>query len=147
MACDVVPERGRWQGQDARRVVVTAAAPVVVVVDDDDSLRDAMARLLTAAGFESDSYDSAESLLAVGLRPDAACVVSDLKLPGMTGLELLASLEAQGSSVPVVLITAHDSAGMADVVRRQGAAAYMAKPFRGTALLGVIRSLLADRHT
>lgn len=121
---------------------MTAAAPVVIVVDDDDSLRDAMTRLLNAAGFEPVAYASAESFLAAGLRPDAACVVSDLRLPGMTGLDLVADLAARGASVPVVLITAHDSVGMADLVRQRGAAAYIAKPFRGTALLQVIRSLL-----
>jgi len=115
---------------------------VVIVVDDDDSLRDAMTRLLNAAGFEPVAYESAESLLDAGLRPDAACVVSDLRLPGMTGLDLVADLAARGALVPVVLITAHDSAGMADFVRQRGAAAYIAKPFRGTALLEVIRSLL-----
>ena len=120
---------------------MTPGGPVVIVVDDDDSLRDAMQRLLDAAGFQPEVHESAESLLATGVRADAACVVTDLKLPGRTGLELLADLMARGSSVPVVLITAHDSPGMADLVRQHGAAAYIAKPFRGTALLQVIRSL------
>ena len=121
---------------------VTPAGPVVVVVDDDDSLRDAMTRLLDAAGYQPDAYESAESLLAAGLRLDAACVVTDLKLPGMTGLDLVEALEARGACVPVVLITAHDSPGMADVARQRGAAGYIAKPFRGTLLLQTIRTVL-----
>jgi two-component system response regulator FixJ len=115
---------------------------LVVVVDDDDGLRDALTRLLDAAGFRAEGYVSAEALLAAGLRDDAACLVTDLKLPGMTGLELVADLDARGVRVPVVLITAHDGPGMAESVRRLGASRYIAKPFRGTALLQVIRSLV-----
>jgi two-component system response regulator FixJ len=115
---------------------------VVVVVDDDDSLRVALERLLDAAGFRPQGYVSAEALLTTGVPIDAACVVTDLKLPGMSGLELLDAIKSGGALVPVVLITAHDAAGMLDAARQRGAAAYIAKPFLGTTLLRVIRSLL-----
>jgi FixJ family two-component response regulator len=135
-------ERGEGGPNQAPGSAVTGTGPVVVVVDDDDSLRGALERLLDAAGFRPETYVSAEALLSAGLRQDAACVVTDLKLPGMSGLELLDALKSRGADVPVVLITAHDAAGMAEAVRRRGAAAYIAKPFPGTALLRVIRSLL-----
>ena len=117
-------------------------SPVVIVVDDDDSLRDALRRLLDAAGFSPMAYASGEALLADGLCPAAACVVTDLKLPGMSGLDLLARLKALPAPVPVVLMTAHDDPATREDVLQHGASAYIAKPFRGTALLQVIRSVL-----
>lgn len=117
-------------------------SPVVIVVDDDDSLRDAMRRLLDAAGFSPVAYPSGEALMADGLRPEAACVVTDLKLPGMSGLDLLARLKVLRAPLPVVLITAHDDPATREDVLQHGAAAYIAKPFRGTALLQVIKSVL-----
>ena len=114
---------------------------VVLVVEDDDSMREAMGRLLNAAGFEAVAYGSAEALLATGGGAGAVCVVSDFKLPAMSGLELLSELVARGSWPPVILVTAHDSPQLRDEARRRGAAAYLAKPFAGSALLAAIRSV------
>jgi FixJ family two-component response regulator len=111
----------------------------VLLAEDDESLRQAVERLLSAAGIESAAYSTAEALLAGGAGATAACVVSDLRLPGMTGLELLAELRARGCGEPLILITAYDAPGVrADAVRR-GVAAYLVKPFRGTALLEAIQ--------
>ncbi|BCS33119.2 hypothetical protein TBR22_A23460 [Luteitalea sp. TBR-22] len=117
-------------------------SPVVIVVDDDDSLRDAMRRLLEAAGFTPMAYPCGEALIAEGVTPEAACVVTDLKLPGMTGLDLLARLKTLRPGLPVVLITAHDDPATREHALQHGASAYIAKPFRGTALLQVITSVL-----
>jgi two-component system response regulator FixJ len=122
---------------------VTPPGPVIVVVDDDDSLREALERLLDAAGFRPEVYGTAEALLGAGVHVDAACIVSDLKLPGMTGLDLLDGLRARGCSVPIVLITAHDAKGTGESALQRGVAAYIAKPFRGTSLLEVVRSVIA----
>ena len=73
----------------------------VLVVEDDESMREALERLLGVAGFEPVAYASAEALLAAGLAEDAACVVSDLRLPAMSGLELLAALRARGWRAPL----------------------------------------------
>ena len=79
-------------------------------------------------------------MLADGVSADAAaCVVSDLKLPGMSGLELLSELRARGAGSPVILITAHDSPALRAEAARLGAAAYLAKPFLGSELLTAIR--------
>ena len=110
----------------------------ILVVEDDKSLRDALERLLDAAGFEAGSYGSAEALLANGGAADAACVVSDLKLPARSGLELLDEMRARGWRPPLILITAHDAPGLRGEAERHGVAAYLAKPFRGTALLDAI---------
>ncbi|HEX6851397.1 MAG TPA: response regulator [Candidatus Polarisedimenticolaceae bacterium] len=112
----------------------------VLVVDDDDSVREAVERLLAAAGFESAAFLSAEALLATDFAVEATCVVSDLRLPGMSGLELLAALRSRGIESPLILITAHDAPGLRETALRCGASAYLAKPFRGTALLDAIRS-------
>lgn len=111
---------------------------LILVVDDDDSMREALERLLRAADFETVAYASAEALLAAGAGAGAACIVSDYKLPAMSGLELLSELRTRGGWPPVVLVTAHDSAEVRDEARRRGADGYLAKPFAGKALLAAI---------
>ncbi|MDS4027310.1 MAG: response regulator [Candidatus Contendobacter sp.] len=110
----------------------------ILVVEDDDSLRPALERLLNAAGWRTVTYASAEALLADAAAGDAACVVCDLKLPGMSGFDLLAARRTPGGRPPVILITAYDAPGLSEEAARRGAAAYLAKPFRGTALLEAI---------
>jgi two-component system response regulator FixJ len=114
----------------------------VVVIEDDDSMREAIARLLDAAGFRCAAYASAEAYLAVSPGEGTGCVVSDLKLPAMSGLDLLAALRARGGRAPLILITAHDAPGLSEEAARRGAAAYLAKPFAGTALLDAIRAAI-----
>ena len=115
----------------------------VSVVEDDDSMREAIQRLLNADGFECAAYASADALLAHGLAEDSVCVISDLKLPGMSGLELLTALHERNPSTPFILITAHDAPELRERAMRNGAAAYLAKPFRGTALLDIINTAIA----
>ena len=122
---------------------MAAAGPKVLVIEDDESMREAIERLLGAAGFECAAYGSAETMLAAGAGLDAACVVSDLRLPAMSGLELIAELRARGSKAPMILITAHDAPGVREDALRRGATAYLAKPFRGTALLEAIQAATA----
>jgi FixJ family two-component response regulator len=122
--------------------MVTAGARAILVVEDDDSMREAIARLLCAADFECHAYVSAEALLARGGGGDAACVVSDLKLPGISGLDLLDEIRARGGWPPLVLITAHDAPGLREAALHRGAVAYLAKPFRGTALLDLLKSVV-----
>ena len=113
----------------------------VLVVEDDDGMREAIESLLDAAGIESASYGSAEALLSRGAIDGAACVVSDLSLPAMSGLELLSALRARGVRLPLIMITAHDAPGVRREAERCGAAAYLAKPFQASALLTAIESV------
>jgi len=113
----------------------------VLVVDDDEGMREAIESLLAAAGFETAMYASAEALLAGGAIEGAVCVISDLKLPAMSGFELLAELRTRGNPPPVIVITAHDAPGVRKEAVRLGAAAYLAKPFPGSALLAAIEHL------
>jgi FixJ family two-component response regulator len=117
--------------------------PKVLLVEDDTSMREAVERLLGAAGFECEAYASAEALLEESGREGALCVVSDLKLPAMSGLGLLDEVHSRGWTLPMILITAHDAPGRREEAREHGAVAYLVKPFRGTALLEAIRSLSA----
>jgi len=122
---------------------MAAASPKVLLVEDDDSMREAIERLLGAAGFECAAYASAEAMLANFAGPDAACIVSDLKLPAMSGLDLLAELRTRGWKSPLILITAHDAPGLREDALRRGATSYLAKPFRGTALLDAVNAAVA----
>lgn len=116
----------------------------VLVVEDDRGMREAIESLLNAAGLESAAYGTAEELLSVDRIEDAVCVVSDIRLPGMSGLELLAELRTRGLRPPVVMITAHDAPGARSQAESLGAAAYLAKPFQGKALLDAIESISDD---
>jgi FixJ family two-component response regulator len=111
----------------------------VLVVEDDDSMRVAIERLLNAAGFATAVYASAEELLAVGPCEDDVCVVSDLALPGQSGLALLGALRARGWLRPLILITAHDSSHVRNEAARGGVAAYLTKPFPPRSLLEAVQ--------
>jgi FixJ family two-component response regulator len=118
-----------------------AARIKVLVVDDDDSMRGAIARLLKAAGYENATYSSAEVCLESGAAVTADCLISDLHLPGMSGLELVAELRKRNCQVPVILITAFDEPELPLIALERGATAYLVKPFLGTTLLDSIREL------
>ena len=127
-------------------MAIEAMPPRVLVVEDDESLRGALERLLRLAGFSAAAYASAEAVLAGGLVGGAACVVCDLRLPGMSGLELLAVLRAQGWRTPLVLITAFDEPGLAEKAKGLGAAGYLVKPFHGTTLLDAVRAAIGPQR-
>ena len=118
---------------------------IVLVVDDDESMREAIHELLSATGFTNITYASAEELLAGGRINEAFCLVSDFRLPSMSGLELLSELRRQGSQLPAIVITAHDTPGLSQEAALQGAVAYLVKPFSGRALLTALESLRNDR--
>jgi FixJ family two-component response regulator len=114
----------------------------ILVAEDDDGLRTAIERLLHSAGMPCVVYPSAEALLEAGEAVRAACVISDQRLPLMSGLELLAELRSRGALAPLILITAHDSPALRAQAAREGVRACLAKPFRGTALLDEVRAAL-----
>lgn len=114
----------------------------VLVIEDDQGMREAIESLLNAAGYATSSYASAEALIAAGTPADARCIVSDVRLPAMSGLELITALRARGACPPVILITAHDSPAQRSEAGRRGAAAYLPKPFAGCALLAAIENAM-----
>jgi len=120
-----------------------AGKPLVAVVDDDKSIRNATRDLLRSAGFSAATFEDAESFLASASRATAACLVADMRMPGMTGLELYEALVASGDGIPTVLITAHPEEMTQSRAREAGITCYLSKPFAPDDLLGCVREALA----
>jgi two-component system, LuxR family, response regulator FixJ len=118
---------------------------VVHVVDDDAAMRDSMAFLLDVNGFKPQVYDSASAFLAESPIDALSCVVSDIRMPGMNGIELVRELKSKGSTSPVILITGHGDVALAVEAMKAGAADFIEKPFDDAVLLGAIRSALDAR--
>jgi FixJ family two-component response regulator len=107
----------------------------VVVVDDDDSFARALGRLLRASGFEVQTYSSGEAFLASTALPPPDCLVLDIQLGGMSGVELQQRLHQQGDRTPIIFVTAHDEPEVRDEAERAGCIAYLRKPVVSHALL------------
>ncbi len=120
-----------------------AEKPLVVIVDDDKSIRNGTRDLLRAAGFSTAMFEDAESFLASTSRATAACLVADMRMPGMTGLELYEALVADGGGIPTVLITAHPDKVTQSRAREAGITCYLSKPFAPDDLLACVRGALA----
>jgi FixJ family two-component response regulator len=114
----------------------------VVVVEDDAGLRGAFEKVLGAGGFAVDAFESAEALLESGAADGAGCVILDIRLPGISGLELYRRLTARGEAAPVIFITAYDDPAVRAEAGRLRAAAYLVKPFRGRVLVDVVSETL-----
>ena len=118
---------------------------VVILVEDDEGLRVALLRLLRAFGFRAYGYASAEALLDDPRAARADCLVVDVNLPAMSGLELVIRLRRRGLQMPAVAISAHDEAGMREAVRSGGVERFLGKPFPGRALVSAVNELIAAR--
>jgi FixJ family two-component response regulator len=116
--------------------------PVIAIVDDDGSVREALMSLMRALGFVSEAYGCAEDFLRSGRLDRASCLIADVRMPGMTGLELHRRLVASGHPIPTVLITAHDDEEGRRRALNAGVLCYLTKPFNEDDLLGCIHSAL-----
>jgi FixJ family two-component response regulator len=121
-----------------------ATKNLIAVVDDDELVRGALQRLLKASGLGTVSFGSAEDLLKSGQLPDIACLIVDIRMPGMSGLELQAKLKAERCRIPIIFITAHGDAKMRTQAMRDGALKFLAKPFDNTVLLEAVHAALGD---
>ncbi len=119
----------------------------VAVVDDDESFSKAICRLLRAAGFQPVAYPSAEAFLVPTPFPPPACLVLDIQLGGMSGLELQQRLGELGSAPPIIFVTAHDEADASAQAGQAGCVAYLRKPFPGQLLLEAIRKAVPQIGT
>ena len=115
---------------------------LVAIVDDDDSVRGTLQELLRSAGFPSRAFDSAEGFLASGHQQETACLITDIRMPGMSGLELQARLNAQRCRIPTIFITAHGDEEMRFQALREGAVEFLSKPFDDEVLIESIRAAL-----
>ena len=120
-----------------------AERPLVAIVDDDKSHRNATRDLLRAAGFPTATFEDAESFLGSASRASAACLVADMRMPGMTGLELYQALVASGEHIPTVIITAHPEELTRSRARDAGITCYLSKPFAPDDLLECVGEALA----
>lgn len=114
----------------------------VFIVDDDSAVRDALTRLLEAAGYAVESYPDAEAFLAAYEPHRPGCLVLDMKMPGMSGLGLQAVLAERKDSRPIIFLTAHGTVPMTVSALKHGAFDFLEKPAKGRALLAHIRSAL-----
>jgi FixJ family two-component response regulator len=115
----------------------------VYIVDDESSIRTAYARLVRSAKMEPLTFSSVEEFMRSEVSDENACVVSDVRMPGASGLELPALLSRAGRRLPVIFTTAHDTAETRDFAQRLGAAAYFRKPVDDQALLDAITWAIA----
>jgi len=113
----------------------------IAVVDDDENVCRSFARLLRAAGMQPITYESAEAFLADTRHPQFSCVVLDVQLGGMSGIELARQFVAEGRRLPVVFITAHDDPTVRAAAEAAGCAAYFRKTDSGKEMLETIKSL------
>jgi FixJ family two-component response regulator len=116
--------------------------PLISIVDDDESVREALWGLLRSVGFAVNSFASAEEFLASDQLGSANCLVLDVRMPGMGGIELLRQLVTSNRKIPVILTTAYEDEGMGAQALRGGAGAVLIKPFGEEALLSAIHSAL-----
>ncbi|HUF71765.1 MAG TPA: response regulator transcription factor [Gammaproteobacteria bacterium] len=117
---------------------------IVYVVDDDRGVRDSLNLLLGSAGIVSEAFESAAAFLA-GFRPDRiGCLVADIRMPGMSGLELQQELNARKVEIPIVFITGHGDVPMAVNAMKAGAVDFLTKPFRNRDLLDRIEAALGS---
>jgi len=119
--------------------------PLIAIVDDDESMRNSTKDLLESAGFLAATFQSAESFLKSRHLHRFACLVTDMLMPGMTGLELYRDLVASGNAIPTILITAYPDDRAQAGALKGGIACYLIKPFTADKLLGCIRRALDAR--
>src|SRR5712671_5023780 len=115
---------------------------LVAIVDDDHSMRSALQGLLKAVGLSSQAFASAEEFLTSGQQHQTACLITDIRMPGISGLELQAKLSAERCRIPTIFITAHGDTKMRMQALRAGAVEFLAKPFGDEALLESVRAAL-----
>ena len=115
---------------------------VIHVVEDDEDMRASLVELLEDGGYTVRGYARAEELLARGDAIEPGCIVSDVRMPGMDGLTLLRRLRAGGSTIPLMLITAHGDVSMAVAAMKAGAIDFLEKPFEADALLAALEAAL-----
>jgi len=120
-----------------------AGSPLIAIVDDDESVRDALTSLLHSVGWQAEAFASAEAFLLSGQVHTTACLLLDIRLPGLSGLELQRQLRSSQARLPLIFLTAHGTEAMRAQTLQAGAMAFFTKPFSDTALLEAIHTALA----
>jgi len=119
----------------------------IALIEDDDAVLDSLRLLLESRGMAVRCFNSAEAFLGSLERNTPACIVSDVRMPGVSGLDLQRALRAQGSKVPVILITGHGDISMAVTAMKEGAFDFIEKPYNAEQLIASIETALAAEQT
>jgi len=123
-------------------MAIQSTKKLVAIVDDDDLMRSALQGMLKSVGLPSQAFASAEEFLQSGAQQQTTCLIADIRMPGISGLELQAKLNAERCRIPTIFITAHGDTKMRMQALRAGAVEFLSKPFDDEALLGSIRAAL-----
>jgi FixJ family two-component response regulator len=115
---------------------------LICIIDDDESMRNAIVGLVRSAGYEAHGFGSAEHFLGSGTARSSACVITDIQMPGMSGIELKEHLAASQCPVPVIMITARDDADLEAKAMASGAVCFLRKPFDANELLHCLEGAL-----
>jgi FixJ family two-component response regulator len=127
---------------DSKRKRSTSERSLVSVVDDDESIRESLPDLLGEFGFAARAFSSAEAFLSSDCVDKTRCLILDVMMPGMTGLDLQQELTRRGQEIPVVFITARKEETIRARALKQGAVKFLSKPFSDTALLDALNAAL-----
>jgi FixJ family two-component response regulator len=114
----------------------------IAIVDDDESVQSALQDLIESEGLSALCFSSAEQFLNSEARHKAACLIADIRMPGMSGLELQAKLKAERCRIPIIFITAHGDDEMRILALRDGAAEFLTKPFNDAVFLEIVHAAL-----
>ena len=126
---------------------VTRAGEIVFVVEDDDSMRSALSRLIRSVGLAVETFTSAQEFLNYQLPEGPRCLVLDIRLPGLSGLQLQEKLKGQGMAIPIIFITGHGDVSMSVQAMKAGAVDFLQKPVNDQQLLDAVhRALSRDRQ-
>ena len=117
---------------------------LIAIVDDDKSVQTALQDLIESEGLSTLCFDSAEQFLDSGAQRKAACLIADVRMPGMSGIELQAKLKADRSGIPIIFITAHGDAKMRVQAMRNGAVEFLTKPFDNAVLLETVHAAVEE---
>ena len=132
--------RDSWEGLP--KMPIQEKTNIVAIVDDDNSMRAAVQDLLEAVSLPVQGFASAEEFLRSGNQLVTACLIVDIRMPGMSGLELQEKLNAEGCRIPIIFITAHGDEKMRAQALRAGAVEFLTKPFEDEVLIERVRTAL-----
>jgi FixJ family two-component response regulator len=124
-----VPKKGAYRGNTVAKV------PTIAIVDDDESVRVATRYLVQSLGFDTLAFESAEDFLQSREASQSACIITDVNMPGLSGVELQRRLRAGGCNVPMIFITAFPDEAIEKRAMKAGAVCYLSKPFDGSTLI------------
>ena len=130
-----------WRGSEGD----STEPPLISIVDDDEAVREALKSLIVSVGLRTEDFSSGEDFLKSGHVSETACLIVDVRMPGMSGLDLQERMNATHSSIPIIFISAHDDGEARFKALEAGAVEFLQKPFSEDALLGAIGTGLGMR--